>query len=507
MAVDEFAVYVTPRVRVDVLTALEGRNGDQLFTNTLDNLFSVCEDPEAVVMQISELVQSRPRSTRWKTFSRVVGDAEDFGTLVTDFESSNGSDDDYALVWTRRERAKTTDPAALIVSQARSVRRRRGVASELWKQVRGIARFSHRIVSHNGFEERRVTPEAKPAFWNQYRRRHWVLMMFWFGVGMLILMSFAALDAEIFPHETEDSNFVRLLGGPLMCLVFAAAFWIAKQSVSSLVYLVPLGWAYTVYLVVFVLYIVSPPEDTLYGGPRLFTVIAFAVFGRIPLPYFAFFLPLPIVSYWVARLMDSTGVDRDGRPLVDTSMELAFQIAAATFGAAIVSTLDWWDDERYFLKTMAYAQAIHSRGTQIDNLRDQVKNYSPRPLIDALAKSTVSANEIIAYDDTSVAVFVFPSSMDLDHIGRTVAGIDNVIGASEEFEKVCFCADQYWVRYSSEPASFEGFLQSVLDHLPTGTRYGTGRGTLYICALGTDSTTIGVWGQSVQLASDNLLQL
>ena len=508
MESDECALFVTPKVKVDVLSALHLHNASETFVGCTDPRFAACINPQETADEISAFVQSRPRSTQWKIFSQHDDDnREDCGLLVTEFESSNGSDEEFALVWTRQERARTTDPGALIVNQARSVRRRRNLARELWSHFRGLTRFSHRIVRHQGFEEMRVNPEAKPAFWDQYRRRHWVLMMFWFGVGMLILASFAGLDAKVFPTETKDSNFVRLLGGPLFCLLFAVAFKIAQQSSSSLVYLVPLGWAYVVYLIVFVLYVVSPPEDTLYGGPRLFTVIAFAVFGRIPLPYFVFFLPLPIGSYWVARFLDDTGVDRDGRPLVDTSMELAFQLAAATFGAAVVSILDWWDDERYFLKTLAYAWTITRRGTQIDNLRDQVKNYSPRPMIDVLAKSSISSNEVIEYEETTAIVFVFPHANNIEETARVVENIDNAIGSLDRFEKVCFVSDQYWIRASGNVHSVEALLRIVGSVLPHETRYGVGDGTLYICALGIESTTIGVWGSAVHMASENLQQL
>ena len=333
-----------------------------------------------------------------------------------------------------------------------------------------------------------------------------MLMIFWFVIGLVIVMAFAGLDAKVFPDETHDSNYVRLLGGPLVFLLFTVTFVLVRNARTTLVYLVPLAWVFVLYLAVFVLYIVSPPEDTLYGGPRLFTVIAFAVFCRIPLPFFLAFLPVPLLTYWTARALDSSGVDRDGRPLVDTSMELGFQIAAATVGAFIVSVLDWNDDERYFLKTLEHARSRSRRENKIEQLHDMIRDYLPRPLIDPMTTSSTGANEIVSVSGRYVGVVLLKGGLTIGELAAACDTLDLLLAQSEEFEKICFCGNEYYVRHVGERDAivcFNNMINRNMANLPHGTRVAIAQGSLFICALGVHSTTIGVWGTAVTTALDD----
>jgi hypothetical protein len=495
---EESGIYCGPKVRIDVMVATEGRR--QVFDTSTNFNCARCIDHADTVERIETFVQTRPRSTTWKQYSAI--DEEEDGILMMDFDSSD-SEGYETLAWTMRQRQSQTDASALLVDRSRQIRGRRNVLVELWQRF-GFE-TSHRIFNTRGFVMARIDASNRNDFWLQYRRRHWPLMLFWFVVGLVILMAFAGLDAKVFPSETRDSNYVRLLGGPLLFSLFTATYVLIRQATSRAVYIVPLAWVCILYTIVFVLYIVSPPEDTLYGGPRLFTVFAFAVFCRIPLPFFLVFLPLPLLSYGLARVLDSSGVDKDGRPLVDTSMQLGFQIVAATVGAFIVSWLDWNDDQRFFLKTMAYARTRYIRENKIDQLRDMLKFWLPRPFIQVVSSSVVNNNEIISVNNKAVGVLMLPSWFTIQQTAEACESIDQVVALSNEFEKICFCDKQYFVRHigDRDPSdAFNGLFYQNDASIPQGTTHGLDVGSLFICALGTHSTTIGVWGTAVEGAME-----
>jgi hypothetical protein len=360
----------------------------------------------------------------------------------------------------------------------------------------------------------------RACFWTVYRERSQGKTIFYGVFGIISLFFFGLLDWYLFPHETHHTSVIRFIVAPVISALLAGTWWFLPEW-RILLQTLWLSWSY---LVVFVLYIVAPAEDTIYGGPRLMGVLIYmTVFVRVPFHLFwRCVAHVPLTSFLVARL--AFLIHPTHFLEVDTSPELFFQLCAGTLIMTTVVFLNYRDVERRYIRSVFCRDSCERLEETRRKINQTMQDHFPPELIAEMARSTSKVGHVLPFDRTAVLAICIEHRADssFTRLYHSIGLIDELVGNSGNWEKLSFTPQNvYLLRYSGGGGGIVGadaihkafreaeiMLKSIHSQLCANGRLGYltqfsagfAQGTVYHCALGRDAIHLSALGDAVYRA-------